>query len=274
MLNTLLAFLSWCARKPRRWGTVPIFDRDNEARNPRRRARRAVQDISIELLEHLMAHASPHLAAQLWTEWSTGARVSSILHGCRLSDLILAPGREQLTFHGTKNGETVVAHLHPRAAAALRTYIETRGKLHDREGPLFLTHRNKPYSDRSFGVQNRTAFAAMKRRARAALRRSSMDKARSVRAIGQKEAAADLVSKVRADHRLLGRITQHWFRHLLATRMRGDIRAAMDQGGWVDERSVMGYTHDLHEHRRRIVNDLDKATDTSLTRGTGTQKES
>ena len=158
-----------------------MLDRDKEARNPRRRARRSVQDLSLPLIEHLIAHASPHLAAQLWTEWSTGARVSSILHGCRLSDLILAPGREQITFHGTKNGETVTAHLHPRAAAALRAYLEVRGRLHDREGPLFLTHRGEPYSAASFGVQNRTAFTAMKRRARAALRRQGMAEARRMR---------------------------------------------------------------------------------------------
>jgi hypothetical protein len=111
MVNTLMAFLNWCAKKPRQWGSPPMLDRDKEARNPRRRARRSVQNLSLPLIEHLIAHASPHLAAQLWTEWSTGARVSSILHGCRLSDMILAPGREQITFPGTKNGETVTAHL-------------------------------------------------------------------------------------------------------------------------------------------------------------------
>ena len=165
---------------------MPAFDRDKEARNPRRRARRQVQDLSIELIEHLIAHANPHLAAQLWTEWSTGARVSSILHGCLLSDLILAPGREQITFRpnsttgrGMKNGETVTAHLHPRAAEALRRYLEVRGRRRDREGPLFLTPRRRPYSENSYGVQNKTAFKAMKRRARAALRRQQMAKARS-----------------------------------------------------------------------------------------------
>jgi site-specific recombinase XerC len=274
MVNSLIAFLNWCAKKPRQWGSPPILDRDKEARNPRRRARRSVQDLSLQLIEHLIAHASPHLAAQLWTEWSTGARVSSILHGCRLSDLILAPGREQITFHGTKNGETVTAHLHPRAAAALRTYLEVRGRLHDREGPLFLTHRGEPYSGASFGVQNRTAFKAMKRRARAALRRQGMTEARRMRVAGN-AALPDWVGKVRADHRLLGRITQHWFRHLLATRMRGDIKAAMDQGGWIDERSVMGYVMDVTEHRRRLVNELDNApdSDTPLTRGAGGRKE-
>jgi site-specific recombinase XerC len=275
LLNSILAFLNWCARKPRRWGTVPALDRDKEARNPRRRARRPVHDLSIELLEHLIAHASSHLAAQIWTEWSTGARVSSILHGCRLSDLILAPGREQITFHATKNGETVTAHLHPRAARALTAYLEARGRLHDREGPLFLTHHGKAYSANSFGVQNRTAFTAMKRRARRALREAGMQKARHLAETGQSEAAVELVAKLRANHRLLGRITQHWFRHLLATRMRGDIRAAMDQGGWIDERSVMGYTIDVPEHRRRLVNELDKTPeDTSLTRGAGVHKKS
>jgi hypothetical protein len=85
MVNTLMAFLNWCAKKPRQWGSPPMLDRDKEARNPRRRARRSVQDLSLPLIEHRIAHASPHLAAQLWIEWSTGARVSSSLHGCRLS---------------------------------------------------------------------------------------------------------------------------------------------------------------------------------------------
>src|SRR5262249_36541243 len=163
---------------------------------------------------------------QLWTEWSTGARVSSILHGCLLSDLILAPGREQITFRpncttgrGMKNGETVTAHLHPRAVAALQAYLEVRGRLHDREGPLFLTHTGRRYSATSFGTQNKTAFNAMKRRARAALRRTGMEDARRVSAIAA-DVATERIAKLRADHRLLGRVTQHWFRHLLATKMR------------------------------------------------------
>jgi hypothetical protein len=133
---------------------------------------------------------------------------------------------------------------------------------------LFLTHRGKPYSERSFGVQNPTAFNAMKRRARAALRRAGMQDARRARATAP-DAVAERVAKVRADHRLLGRVTQHWFSHLLATKMPGDIRAAMDQGGWIDERSVMGYTVDVPEHRRRLVNGLDANSEdpgTPLTR--------
>lgn len=274
-LNTIVAFLTWCAKPPRRWGRVPSFDRDKEARNPRRRARRPVSKLSMALIEHLFAHASPHLAAQVWTEWSTGARVSSILHGCSLSDVILAPGREQITFHNTKNGETVTAHLHPRAAEALRAYLNVRGRLHDREGPFFLTEKGKPYSATSSAfVQNRTAFEAMKRRARRALRLRVIPEVR--RQFGEnQEAALALLAKLRADHHLLGRVTQHWFRHMLATKMRGDIRAAMDQGGWIDERSVMAYTIDVPEHRRRLVNEMHKGddVDTPLTRGDLGKKE-
>src|SRR5262245_57748594 len=51
LLNTVLGFLNWCARKPRRWGAAPTFDRDKKARNPRRRARRQVQDLSPELID-------------------------------------------------------------------------------------------------------------------------------------------------------------------------------------------------------------------------------
>jgi hypothetical protein len=92
--------------------------------------------------------AAPHLKAQLYTEWSTGGRVSSILFGCRLCDLILSPQRSQITFHDTKNGDTVTAHLHPAAAEALAEYLEHRGRLDRREDPLFLTHRHRPYSTR------------------------------------------------------------------------------------------------------------------------------
>ena len=275
LLNTIVAFLAWCAKPPRRWGQLPTLDRDKRARNPRLRARRPVEELTMGLIEQLFTHAAPHLAAQMWTEWSTGARVSSILHGCSLSDLILAEGREQITFHNTKNGQRVTAHLHPRAADALRDYLKVRGRLHDREGPLFLTQKGKSYSvTASASVQNRTAFKAMKRRARRDLRLRIMPDVRRLWRDDQ-EAAVALLTKLRADHRLLGRVTQHWFRHMLATKMRGDIRAAMDQGGWIDERSVMGYTIDVPEHRRRLVNSMHNVEEvaTTLTRDDLAKKE-
>lgn len=256
-INTISAFLAWCAAKPRRWGTPPTFDRDKEARNPRRRARRRVHELSMPLIELLISQAAPHIKPQIWTEWTSGARVSSILRGCMLSDLVLAEGREQLTFRDTKNGETVTSMLHPRAVEAIKEYLKIRGRLHDREGPLFLTHRGKPYSKDSDGVQNKTAFNAMKRRARTVLRKGGFAEARRLKREGDLERMAAVVDQTRADHRLLGQVTQHWFRHMLATGMRGDIRAAMDQGGWLDERSVLGYMIDQPDHRRAIVNQLD-----------------
>ena len=57
--------------------------------------------------------------------------------------------------------------------------------------------------------------------------------------------------------RLPRRVTQHWFRHILATRMRGDLRAAMEQGGWRDERSILGYISDVPAERSQIVAGFD-----------------
>ena len=39
--------------------------------------------------------------------------------------------------------------------------------------------------------------------------------------------------------------------------MRQDPRAAMEQGGWLDIRSVIGYAHDVPEHRHRLVVSID-----------------
>jgi len=192
--------------------------------------------------------------------WSTGARVSSVLYGCRLCDLILAPGREQITFHDTKNGTPVTASLHPWAAEILTEYLEWRGDLHDRESPLFVTPkkcpdtgRHLPYTDngRAYGGQNKTAFRAMRRRT-----------AETLRAAGRAD-----------DAHLVEQVTQHWFRHLLATTLlarSGDMRSVMEQGGWLDPRSVVGYTHDVPARRRSLIAGLDAPNlDTTLTREAG-----
>lgn len=64
-------------------------------------------------------------------------------------------------------------------------------------------------------------------------------------------------------------VTQHWFRHLLATYIlgqSGDIRSAMEQGGWLDPRSVIGYTHDAPQRRRDLLaGRMSGDADTSLT---------
>jgi site-specific recombinase XerC len=264
-LNSVVGLLHWCQKKPRQWiAELPAFDRDKDARNPRTRGRRRVAELTPEILQVMLDHAWPGLAAQIAVEVSTGARVASVLNGCRLCDLILAEGREQITFHDTKNGESVTAALHPWAAEYVRRYLEVRGNLRDREAPLFLTQRGKPYTTKGRGGQNKTAFNAMKRRAIKALLRDA------VRA--RRAGDLDRATKLRGDARLVRQVTQHWFRHHLATTMLAmgaDIRAVMEQGGWLDPRSVLGYAHDVPEHRRQLVRNLPLGG-TSLTRDPAT----
>lgn len=262
-INDLMAFLAWAAKRPNEWvpaARLPVFDRDKAARNPNRRARRRIGELTTELIHLMIENAAPHYAPQLATIWCTGARVSSILYGVRLCDLILAPGREQITFHDTKNGEAVVAALHPFAADKLADYLEWRGRLHDREGRLFLTHRKEPYKDNggAWGGQNKTAFNAMKRRTACAIRRAGAAEALRLWRSGSRKTAWETVREARETAALAGRVTQHWFRHLLATKMLqlGDMRSTMAQGGWLDPRSVMGYAHDVPDHRRGIVGRL------------------
>jgi len=272
-LNSLLGFLAFC-RRDKRSGLdeahMPAFERDREARSPAKRQRRRVVDLRRDLIVRLLSAMHIALRAQLAVEWSTGARVGSVLHGCSLADLILAPGREQITFHDTKNGESVTAALHPSVVPILEEYLAWRGRLNDRTGPLFLTPRKLAYSDRAGGTQNKTAFNAGKRRAIQALREEAAAEARRLRRAGKSGEGRELVARAGADAGLLALVTQHWFRHLLATEMAAtDIRAGMEQGGWKTVSAFLGYAHDVPEHRRKAVAarvDLD----TSLTRGQGT----
>ncbi len=271
-LNGVVAFQAFAVKHHGLAGIVD-FERDKKARNPRKRARRRVGDLRGDLIALLFEEAHISLRAQLATEWSTGARVSSVLYGARICDVHLAPGRETIVFRETKNGEDVTAALHPSTAAILREYAEWRGGLHDREQPFFLTYRRRPYVDngRDGGGQNKTAFNAAKRRARRTLLARAFAEARRLRDIGRRQDALASLLRARDDVRLLRRVTQHWFRHLLATRMRHDIRAAMEQGGWQDERSIMGYIHDVPESRRAAVAAFEDFG-TALTRAEGETK--
>ena len=92
----------------------------------------------------------------------------------------------------------------------------------------------------------------MKRRARKALQPRDVQKARQLLARGDRDAAAELVASGRA--RTLGRQGDT----ALVPTHAGDAiprghQGAMEQGGWVDERSVMGYTLDASELRRKVV---------------------
>ena len=263
-LNIIVAFLNWCVEKPQRYiAEVPAFNRNKAARNPKQRNKRRVQELTLDLLQFMIERAAPHLRGQLAAEWSTGGRVSSIIYGCRLCDLILAEGRESITFHETKNGRSVTASLTPWAAEQLRAYIKWRGKLHDREAPLFLTHARKPYSEDSsmYSGHNKTAFKGMRRRAAAAAIAAAKATADELIAAEKYEEADEAMAAGKSKADLIGKITQHWFRHNLATTLlaRGaSIRDIMDQAGWLDPKSVLGYAHDVPEVRRRKVNLLEE----------------
>jgi len=125
-------------------GQLPAFERVHEARQRRERRARRVGELRPELIALLIEHAAPHLKGQMAIMWSTGARVSSILYGCRVCDYLAAEGREQITFHDTKNGHPVNAAVHPWAAALMREYLAWRGHLEDRETALFLTDQREP----------------------------------------------------------------------------------------------------------------------------------
>jgi site-specific recombinase XerD len=268
-LNGVLAFLAF-AKREHGLGSLPSFERDGAARNPNKRARRRVAELRPELIQLLFDSAHITIRAQLAVERCTGARVSSVLFAARICDLILAKGREQITFPQTKNGEDVTAVLDRTAVNILKDYLNWRGRLHDREAPLFLTFRRQPYVDngRTSGGPNRTGFNAAKRRACTAILEHAATEEARLRRRGQHKAADDVRDRAQADAALLGKVTQHWFRHRLATLLlRKDPRAAMEQGGWLDIRSVIGYAHDTPEYRRRLVTEIDDYAPPRANRG-------
>lgn len=262
-LGGVFGFLNFCKRS-RGLAALPPFDRDNKARNPNRRKRRRVSELRPDLIQLLFDCAHISIRAQLAVERCTGARVSSILYAARLCDLVLGECRAQITFPKTKNGEDVVAALDATAVAVLREYLQWRGKLHDREAPLFLTWRHKPYTvRRGGGGQNKTGFNAAKRRAIARIREEAASRAAKFRRAGKRSAARMAIEAAQADAALLAQVTQHWFRHRLGTLLvRKDLRAAMEQCGWRDPRSALGYAHDVPEHRHALVEAVDDLAET------------
>jgi site-specific recombinase XerD len=258
-LNGVVSFLHFCTEEGREWlSKVPDFKRDKQARNPNHRSKRRVEDLTPDLIAIMIESAGPHLKAQLAVEWSTGARVSSVLHGVRLCDVNLAYGREQITFHETKNGTTVTAALHTWAADKLREYLNIRGKLENRDGPLFLTHLGQEYSQQGRSTQNKTAWNGMKRRTIKTIRTSAARQAWALRTSDPDE-AINIIKEAKSSASLVERVTQHWFRHLMANRLLksgADIKTVMAQGGWLDPKSVIGYSHDVPDYRRDKINEM------------------
>jgi hypothetical protein len=63
-----------------------------------------------------------------------------------------------------------------------------------------------------------------------------------------------------ADAALIGKVTQHWFRHRHYTPCYVGISTQMEQGGSLDvRRSVIGYSDDVPEYRRQPVTEMDDA---------------
>ena len=72
-------------------------------------------------------------------------------------------------------------------------YLAWRGRLEDREGPLFLTDRHLPYAKpkpgKAAGGQTKTAFKGMVRRTIATLHGEALAEAARLRRAAQGEAA-------------------------------------------------------------------------------------
>lgn len=261
-LNPVVALLNAAIAKGQ-YAEMPKFKRDKKARSPTRRARRRVANVRPHLLQLLIEASHIAIAAQICVEAATGGRVSSVLFGCAVEDLIMALGAMQITYHDTKNDDDVVAALPESVRSLLEGYLAwcqlqvDAGRVSAaRTAPLFLTPRGVPYKPNPnyTGTRNKTAFNAAKRRALAKL------KACGSQAIAELEAAGDAAGAARArqalaeDIDVVTKITQHWLRHKLCTELgRLDLRVAMRQGGWRDVRSVQGYLIDDAEFQRAAV---------------------
>ena len=91
----------------------------------------------------------------------------------------------------------------------------------------------------------------------ATIRVESVAMAREMVASNNTTGASGVIKAARAKRGLIAQITQHWFRHALATQMLSngaDRRTVMEQSGWLDPNSVIGYAHDGPARRREFVN--------------------
>jgi len=259
-VSAICAFLN-PAIKAGQYEKLPAFSRDQKARNPLKRARRAVQQFRVQLLEDIIDASHITLATELRVEYATGARVSSLLQGCNLGDLDTVT--LTLMFRDTKNGDDVPTALPSSMRPALETYLEWR-QLQVRRGkigpgssePLFLHYKGLPYKPNGggWGTQNKTAFNNAKRRAIANVTKRYDEMIAAMRAAGD-EREVERLKRLQADDlALLSKITQHWLRHKFATEAgRKDLRMAMAQGGWRDPRSVYGYLIADAEFQRAVI---------------------
>lgn len=219
---------------------------------------RPIKDMSSDLIARMIDHAPTHVQAQLAVQWCTGARVSSVLHGCKISDLDLStPGSETITFHNTKNGDNVEAFLHPYAVGKLRVYLQTRDDLQSRDAPLFLTDRQRPYKE-GRGAQNRRAIDAMKRRTVRTLRREAAETAADLRAQGQFDKARQKWAEAQYEASLVKQFAQHDLRRWFATHalQHMSIDEVRRQGGWRSMAALKRYPVGAAKNRHAGVQKL------------------
>jgi hypothetical protein len=259
-ISGLCAFLN-PQIKAGQYAKLPEFQRDQKARNPIKRSKRAVQQFRVQLLEDIIAAAHISVGTQLRVEYVCGARVSSLLQGCSLGDLDMVS--LTLTFRETKNGDDVPCALPSSMRPALEAYLEWR-QLQVRRGkigpgssePFFLHYKGLPYKPNAgaWGTQNKTAFNNAKRRAIANVTKR-YDEAIAAMRTARDEREVERLMRLKADDlALLSTITQHWLRHKFATEAgRKDLRVAMAQGGWRDPRSIHGYLIADAEFQRAVV---------------------
>lgn len=171
--------------------------------------------------ERLIASCGAHLRSLVIFLLYTGARTGEALWlDWKYVDLDFL---KQVTFAKTKNGEARSVPLHPRI-------IEELERIENRQGPVFLTHRGKPYSrpdpeddkDTSAGSRIKNAF-------RGACGRAG-----------------------------ISNFTPHCCRHTWATwhyQRNRDITALQKLGGWKSIAMVMRYAHtNTQEHAQSIEN--------------------
>ena len=261
-LNGTVSFLN-TAIAAGQYASMPAFVRDQRARNPSTRKTRPVERVGGNIISAILRSAHIANAMQWAVEEVTGARVSSVLFGCSLGDLDCTPGHMTLCFRDTKPGDDVPSALPESIRPLLATYLDWRqqqvrlGKVGPvSDVPLFLTPRGVPYKRNPAltGTRNKSAWNGAKRRAKALIEREYEAWIAACEAAGDNEGADKLWRRRADDLMILNRLTQHWFRHLLATLLgRRDPKAAMRQGGWRDPRSLSGYMMADAEYQRALV---------------------
>lgn len=261
-LNPIVAFLT-IAISAGQYAEMPSFIRNQEARNPSTRKTRPVERVGDNIVAAIFRSSELANTIQYATEQVTGARISSILFGCSLGDLDLTPNGMTLCFRNTKPGLDVPSALPEEMRPLLNEYLDWRqhqvgaGRIGPgSDEPLFLTPRGMPYKKNPSytGTRNKTAWNGAKRRAKALIEQKYEMDIAAAEAAGDRKRADELRRKRADDLAVLAKMTQHWWRHLLATNLgRLDPKAAMKQGGWKDPRSLAGYMMADAEYQRALV---------------------